>query len=76
MNFKLQNYMLNLPEDSENRNMSTFAPIIPSDLTIVFKQFEKDTKALSEKETKEKKVFFVELPPLDEIKKDKKEVEK
>ena len=65
MNSKLQKYMLNLPEDSENRNMSTFAPIIPSDLTIVFKQFEKDIKTLYEKETKEKKVFFVELPPLD-----------
>jgi hypothetical protein len=53
--------------------MSIFAPIAPSDLTIAFKHFEKSMESIIEKDDREKKVFYLELPPLDE-KKEKKTI--
>ena len=45
--------------------MSIFAPIAPSDLTIAFKHFEKSMESIIEKDDREKKVFYLELPPLE-----------
>lgn len=57
INDKLKNYLLNLPEDSEERRIADFAPIIPSNIKLQFYS----SGAPHEQDTKDIKVFFIEL---------------